>query len=87
MRNHDDDRHHEGDDEERYEPLTKISDPISANVLAAMLRSGGVAVRLNSESFGPYPVTVGEFAEVEVWVGADDVDTARAILEDSRDNA
>jgi hypothetical protein len=75
------------DPKARYEPLTRISNPVAANVLAAMLRSGGVSVRLNSESFGPYPVTVGELAEVEVWVDADDLDTARAILEDYRHNA
>ncbi|HZJ48713.1 MAG TPA: DUF2007 domain-containing protein [Acidimicrobiia bacterium] len=88
MPHHEDDQQSEDHDpKERYEPLTRISDPVAANILAAMLRSGGVSVRLNSESFGPYPVTVGGLAEVEVWVDADDLDTARAILEDYQRNA
>jgi len=87
MRKHDHDARAEDHDHVKsYEPLTRISDPVAANVLAAMLRSGGVSVRLNSESFGPYPVTVGELAEVEVWVDAANIDSARAILEDYRDN-
>jgi len=64
-----------------YEPLTKIGDPAEANILAAMLRSEGVPVRLHGESFGPYPVSIGELAEVEVWVGADHLEAARAVLE------
>jgi len=73
---------HDGDQpSEAYEPLTKIGDPTEANILAAMLRSEGVPVRLHGESFGPYPVMIGELAEVEVWVGAEHLETARAVLE------
>jgi hypothetical protein len=66
---------------EGYEPLTRVGDPAEANILAAMLRSEGVPVRLHGESFGPYPVMIGELAEVEVWVGAGHLETARAVLE------
>jgi hypothetical protein len=66
---------------ERLEPLVRIGDPAEANILAAMLRSEGIPVRLHGESFGPYPVAIGELAEVEIWVGADHMTAARTVLE------
>jgi len=52
-------------------------------MLAALLRSEGIAVRMHGESFGPYPVGVGSLAEVEVWVANDRLNDARVILETS----
>lgn len=62
-----------------YEALTVIGDPSEANLLAALLRSHGIAVRLHGEPFGPYPVGLGGLAEVEVWVDADRMTEARGI--------
>jgi len=64
-----------------YEPLVVVGDPAAANVLAALLRSDGIAVRMHGESFGPYPVGVGGLAQIEVWVENDRLDDARAIVE------
>jgi hypothetical protein len=58
-----------------------VGDPAAANVLAALLRSDGIAVRMHGESFGPYPVGVGGLAQVEVWVADDRLNDARAIVE------
>ena len=66
-----------------YEPLAIVGDRTQANLLAALLRSEGIAVRLHGEAFGPYPVGIGRLAEVEVWVIDDRLDDARAILESS----
>lgn len=70
---------HPGDN--HYEPLVVVGDPAAANVLAALLRTDGIAVRMHGESFGPYPVGVGGLAQVEVWVADDRLDDARAIVE------
>ena len=67
---------------EHYEPLIVIGDPAEANLLAARLRSRGIAVRLHGESFGPYPVGVGGLAETELWVDADRIGEARDIATD-----
>lgn len=68
-------------DSTHYEPLVVVGDPSAANVLAALLRADGIAVRMHGESFGPYPVGVGGLAEVEVWAADDRLDDARAIVE------
>lgn len=70
-------------DRTHYEPLAVVGDQAQANLLAALLRSEGIAVRMHGESFGPYPVGVGRLAEVEVWVANDRLDDARAILASS----
>jgi len=70
-------------DANHYEPLAIVGDQAQANMLAALLRSEGIAVRMHGESFGPYPVGVGGLAEVEVWVADDRLNDARAILEAS----
>ena len=72
------DRHPNGN---QYEPLVVVGDLAAANVLAALLRADGIAVRMHGESFGPYPVGVGGLAQVEVWVADDRLDDARAIVE------
>ena len=70
-------------DRTHYEPLTIVGDQAHANLLAALLRSDGIAVRMHGESFGPYPVGIGGLAEVEVWVANDRLADARAILTSS----
>jgi hypothetical protein len=71
-------------DSGNYEPLAVIGDPAAANLLGALLRSEGIPVRMHGETYGPYPVSVGGLAQVEVWVAADRLADARAILEASR---
>ena len=68
-------------DGHHYEPLVVVGDPAAANVLAALLRADGIAVRMHGESFGPYPVGIGGLAQVEVWVADDRLNDARAIVE------
>jgi len=74
-------KHHDDDRDRRHlGPLVTIGDPTEANIVAAMLRSNGIEVRLHGASFGPYPVGIGELAEVEIWVDVDDIDAAREVL-------
>ncbi len=70
----------------RFVPLTTVGDITAAGILAARLRSEGIEVRLHSEAFGPYPVTVGEMAETELWVMSDRVEEASRILLDAEIN-
>ena len=69
------------DDHNNYEPLVVVGDPAEANLLAALLRADGIAVRMHGEPFGPYPVGVGGLAQVEVWVADDRLEDARAVVE------
>lgn len=69
----------EGPHADRYEPLTVVGDPLKANLVAAQLRAQGIAVRVHGESTGPYPVTVGGLAQVEIWVDAGRLSEARQI--------
>jgi hypothetical protein len=69
---------------ERLEPLVRIGDPNEANLLAAQLRAEGIPAHLHGESSGPYPVGVGGLAEVEIWVDADHMARARAVVAEFR---
>ena len=64
----------------RFVPLTRVGEPFLAGILAARLESEGIDVRLHGEAFGPYPVTVGEMAQTEIWVLEDRVEEASRIL-------
>jgi hypothetical protein len=70
----------------RFVPLTRVGDVTAAGVLAARLRAEGIEVRLHSQAFGPYPVTVGHLAETELWVLSDRVEEASRILLDAEVN-
>lgn len=70
-------------DAPRFVPLTRVGDITAASILAALLRSEGIEVRVHSQSFGPYPVTVGQMAETELWVMSDRVEDASEILLDA----
>ena len=69
-----------------YVRLATVADLTTARVLAARLESEGIEVRVHSESFGPYPVTVGKLAEAEIWIVEDRMEEARTILLDAEVN-
>ncbi|GMQ84644.1 MAG: hypothetical protein BMS9Abin07_0208 [Acidimicrobiia bacterium] len=69
-----------GDREGPFVPLLTVGDPNEAQITAARLRSAGIDVRLHGENFGPYPISLGEFADTEIWVRADQVDRASAVI-------
>lgn len=74
------------DEPARFVPLTRVGDVTAAHVLAAMLRAEGIEVRVHSQAFGPYPVTVGQMAETELWVLSDRVEEASRVLLDAEVN-
>ena len=67
----------------RFVRIATVSDLATGQVLAARLRSENIEVRLHSQAFGPYPMTVGHLAEAELWVASDRVEEAGQILLDA----
>ncbi len=63
----------------RLVPLARIADARRAELLAARLESEGIPARVRSEAGGPYPFTVGQMAEAEVWVPAGRLSEAREV--------
>ena len=70
----------------RFMKVATVGDITAGNVLAARLRSEGIEVRVHSQAFGPYPMTVGDLAHTELWVLSDRIEDASAILLDAEVN-
>jgi len=62
--------------------IAKVPDVNEARVIAARLNGEGVDTRIHGEPMGPFPMTVGRFAETELWVSAADRPTAAIVLGD-----
>ena len=62
------------------QPLTWVSGSFSAHLLAARMESEGIDVQLRGALDGPYLLTVGAMARVDVWVPEDQLDDARLVL-------
>jgi hypothetical protein len=60
--------------------VTWVSGSFTAHLLAARLRSEGIDVQLRGAVDGPYGLTVGDMARVDVWVPADQLDDASLVL-------
>lgn len=64
----------------RFVRLATLGDTVSANIMGARLESEGIEVRIHSQGFGPYPMTLGNMADAELWVLEDRVDEASQIM-------
>jgi hypothetical protein len=60
--------------------VTWVSGSFRAHLLAARLRSEGIDVQLRGAVDGPYGLTVGDMARVDVWVPEDQLDDASLVL-------
>src|SRR5260370_40151448 len=60
--------------------LTWVSGSFSAHVLNARLRSEGIDAELRGPVDGPYALTVGDLARVDVYVPADQMDEAQLVV-------
>jgi len=60
--------------------VTWVSGSFRAHLLAARLRSEGIDVQLRGAVDGPYRLTVGDMARVDVWVPEDQLDDASLVL-------
>ncbi len=71
----------------RFVRLATVGDVNTARILAARLQSEGIEVRIHGDALGPYPMTVGSFAETQLWVLSDRVEEASHLLLDAEINA
>lgn len=60
--------------------LTTVHGSFAAHVLAARLGCEGIDVELRGAVGGPYGLTVGDLARVDLYVPAEDLDDARLVL-------
>jgi hypothetical protein len=60
--------------------LTWVGGSFAARVLAARLQSEGIDVDLRGAIDGPYSLTVGDMARVDVYVPTDQMEDARLVL-------
>ena len=74
-------------DNARFVKVTTVGDLTEGRVLAARLRAEGIDVRVHSEALGPYPVTVGQLAETQLWVLSGDLEDAGRVLLDAEVNS
>jgi hypothetical protein len=62
-----------------------VGDAMTAQVVAARLRSVGIEAHLRGEGLGPYPMTVGRAAVTEIWVRSRDLADAREEIDSPDD--
>ena len=60
--------------------LTSVSGSFSAHLVAARLQAEGIDVQLRGAVDGPYNLTVGDMARVDVFVPDDQLDDARLVM-------
>jgi putative signal transducing protein len=60
--------------------LTSVGGPFAAHLLAARLQSEGIDVQLRGAVNGPYVLTVGDIARVDVFVPDDQLDDAKLVM-------
>jgi len=61
-------------------PLTWVAGAFRARVLAARLESEGIDAQLRGALDGPYGLTMGDMARVDVYVPEDKLSEARYVL-------
>jgi hypothetical protein len=64
----------------RMAPLTWVAGAFRARVLAARLESEGIDAQLRGALDGPYGLTVGDLARIDVYVPEDQLADARYVL-------
>lgn len=60
--------------------LTSVHGSFAAHLLAARLTSEGIDVELRGAISGPYGLTVGDLARIDLYVPDDQMDDARLVL-------
>jgi len=60
--------------------LTSVTGSFSAHLVAARLHSEGIDAQLRGAFDGPYLLTMGDMARVDVFVPEDQLDDARLVM-------
>lgn len=63
--------------------IATTSDLHEGRAIASRLRAEGIPCRLQSEALGPFVVSVGSMAQVDVFVPGEFEETARTVLEET----
>lgn len=61
-------------------------DPLEADIVRSMLERAGIPCIIRDMRIGPYPLTIGRFAEIRVAVGRDHIRQAVKIIRQARDD-
>jgi Putative prokaryotic signal transducing protein len=69
---------------EEWVELLITYDPIEAEIIKDLLESGDIPVVLRSSKVTPYPVNIGKIGEVKVYVREEDKETAKQVIEESK---
>jgi hypothetical protein len=67
-----------------WEPIATLSSVWEAELAKGLLDSHGITSAIERPYVGPYPVTVGSFAEIRLVVPSRDAAAARKLLSESR---
>ena len=65
---------------EKWVTLRITYDPLEAEMIRDLLKSGGIPVVLRSAKVSPYPVNVGRMGEVTILVREEDREMAEKVL-------
>ena len=61
-------------------------DSLEAEIIKALLESGGIPVVLRSSKVSPYPVNIGKIGEIKILVRKEDKETAEEVIKSGDDN-
>ncbi|MBN2653930.1 MAG: DUF2007 domain-containing protein [Nitrospirae bacterium] len=60
--------------------LVSTNDPLEAEMIMSILKSGGVTAVMKSSRVTPYPVNIGKMGEIKILVPEEDLQTAREAI-------
>lgn len=60
-------------------------DPLEAEIIKALLESGGIPVAVRSSKVSPYPVNVGKIGEIKILVMKEDKEVAEKVIRGEED--
>lgn len=60
-------------------------DPLEAEIIKALLESGGIPVAVRSSKVSPYPVNVGKIGEIKILVREEDKEVAGKVIRGEED--
>ena len=61
-------------------------DPLEADIIRNMLEESGIPCIIRDMRIGPYPLTIGRFAEMRVAVGQEHIREALKIIRQARED-
>jgi hypothetical protein len=63
-----------------WEVIYITNDPIEAEIIKDLLKSGDIEVVLRSSRVSPYPVNIGKMGEIKILVRKEDKEIAEELI-------